>query len=165
MFVLMPRLLALCVAGVCAAGVLAAPPGQSVASTIAPQVEAARGGACVEDPAVMRRMHMEYLKHQRDETVHGGVRGAKYSLKTCIDCHASKVNNSVSAGAGNFCISCHTYAAVKIDCFECHAGHPAKPTALNASSTSGRLTSNFSRFSSSAVLGHLQLLDQWSAKP
>lgn len=125
-------LVALGLAGAVAAGALAAPPGTAKTAALAPSVEAARGGACVEDPAVMRRMHMEYLKHQRDETVHGGVRGAKYSLKTCIDCHASKVSNSVSANAGNFCISCHTYAAVKIDCFECHAGHPAKPVASGA---------------------------------
>lgn len=109
-----------------AASVLAAP------AVPSPSVEAARGGSCVEDPAVMRRKHMDYLNHQRDETVHGGVRGAKYSLKTCIDCHASKVSNSVTAQAGNFCISCHTYAAVKIDCFECHASHPAKPTAATS---------------------------------
>jgi hypothetical protein len=27
----------------------------------------------------------------------------------------------VAAAPGDFCVSCHTYAAVRIDCFECHA--------------------------------------------
>ena len=93
-----------------------------------PVIEAAKGGQCVEDPAVMRRNHMEYLKHQRDDTVHGGIRGAKYSLKTCIECHASQTTNSVTAAPTNFCISCHSYAAVKVDCFECHATQPGKAT-------------------------------------
>lgn len=103
--------------------------GETLAAATQPSIEAARGGTCVEDPAVMRRKHMDYLKHQRDDTVHGGVRGAKYSLKTCIDCHASKQTNSVTAAPGNFCVSCHSFAAVKIDCFECHASHPAKSVA------------------------------------
>ena len=91
-----------------------------------PVIEAARGGQCVEDPAIMRRNHMEYLKHQRDDTLRGGIRGAKYSLKACIECHASQQTNSVTAAPTNFCISCHSYAAVKVDCFECHATQPGK---------------------------------------
>lgn len=93
-----------------------------------PVIESARGGQCVEDPAIMRRNHMEYLKHQRDDTLRGGIRGAKYSLKACIECHASQTTNSVTAAPTNFCISCHSYAAVKIDCFECHATQPGKAT-------------------------------------
>ena len=93
-----------------------------------PVIEAAKGGQCVEPVADMRRNHMDYLKHQRDETMHGGVRGAKYSLKACIECHASQQTNSVTAAPTNFCISCHSYAAVKVDCFECHATQPGKAT-------------------------------------
>lgn len=89
-----------------------------------PTIEPARGGSCVEDIPTIRRNHMFYLKHQRDETVHNGIRGAKYSLQTCISCHASQQTNSVNASPTNFCISCHNYAAVKIDCFECHATSP-----------------------------------------
>jgi predicted CXXCH cytochrome family protein len=93
-----------------------------------PLIEKARGGQCVADPAFMRRNHMDLLKHQRDATVHGGVRKTPYALKDCIACHASKTTNSVSASDTNFCQSCHTYAAVSIDCFECHANKPqAKP--------------------------------------
>jgi len=105
-------------------------PVKSVTRVPQPVIEAARGEQCVEDPAFMRRNHMELLKHQRDDTMRGGIRGAKYSLKTCIDCHASKTTGSVTAAGTNFCQSCHTYAAVKIDCFECHANKPqqqAKP--------------------------------------
>jgi predicted CXXCH cytochrome family protein len=68
----------------------------------------------------MRRSHMDFLKHQRDDTVHGGIRGAKFSLKGCIDCHASPKTQSVAKEETNFCVSCHSYAAVQIDCFECH---------------------------------------------
>lgn len=89
-----------------------------------PVIESARGDKCVEDPAFMRRNHMELLKHQRDDTVRGGIRAAKYSLKACIECHASKTSGSVTAASTDFCQSCHSYAAVKIDCFECHANKP-----------------------------------------
>ena len=96
-----------------------------------PVIEAARGGQCVEDPAFMRRNHMELLKHQRDDTLRGGVRiTAKYSLKACIECHASPASNSVTATQTNFCVSCHSYTAVKIDCFECHATQPQKTSFL-----------------------------------
>ncbi|MEO8122489.1 MAG: hypothetical protein ABI633_00390 [Burkholderiales bacterium] len=90
-----------------------------------PTIVAARAGTqCIADPATMRRDHPSMLKHQRDETVHGGIRGAKASLKGCIDCHASATTGSVAAAPGDFCQSCHTYAAVKIDCFECHSTRP-----------------------------------------
>jgi hypothetical protein len=90
-----------------------------------PTIErAVPGTQCVADPAFMRRNHMDLLKHQRDDTVHGGIRGAKHSLKDCIDCHASLATNSVAKAESNFCVSCHSYAAVKIDCFECHTSKP-----------------------------------------
>jgi hypothetical protein len=85
---------------------------------------AAKGDRCVEDTAFMRRNHMELLKHHRDETVHLGIRTRKYSLKGCIDCHASKETGSVAAAKDDFCVSCHAYAAVKIDCFDCHSTKP-----------------------------------------
>jgi len=96
-----------------------------------PVIEPAKAGTqCIADPATMRREHPAMLKHQRDETVHGGIRGAKASLKACISCHASATTGSVAATETNFCISCHSYAAVRIDCFECHATKPA-PTAFH----------------------------------
>jgi hypothetical protein len=96
------------------------------AASLLPHIEpATKGEHCVEDTPVMRRQHMEFLKHQRDETVHGGIRGAKYSLKDCVACHASAKTGSVATAEGDFCVSCHRYAAVRIDCFECHTGKPA----------------------------------------
>ncbi|MDO8767997.1 MAG: hypothetical protein Q7K57_04715 [Burkholderiaceae bacterium] len=89
-----------------------------------PVIETARGDTCVEDPAFMRRNHMTLLKHQRDDTLRGGIRTSKYSLKACIACHASQATDSVTVASTNFCQSCHNYAAVKIDCFECHASKP-----------------------------------------
>ena len=100
---------------------------QTVASrTPKPVIEAARAGTqCIADPATMRRDHPAMLEHQRDLTVRSGIRGKKASLKACIDCHASPVTASVAKSETNFCVSCHIYTAVRIDCFECHATRPA----------------------------------------
>jgi predicted CXXCH cytochrome family protein len=103
------------------AGVLA---GLALAAWGAPVIEKARSGPCVDLPEVMRRQHPELLKHQRNETVHRGVRDARASLKGCIDCHASAGSNSVASAKNDFCVSCHSFAAVKVDCFECHASKP-----------------------------------------
>lgn len=113
------------------AGSLApAGPTQTAGRTPVPQIKPARAGTqCVEPAAVMRRNHMVYLRHQRDDTVHGGVRGAKYSLKGCIACHASAQTRSVATAEGDFCVSCHSYAAVSIDCFECHTSKAAEVVA------------------------------------
>ena len=95
--------------------------GQVVIPSPSKPVDAAN---CVEPVAVMRRDHMKYLLHQRDETVLDGERGKKYSLVGCIDCHnpANAKEEIVRyEDPQHFCASCHTYASVKIDCFECHA--------------------------------------------
>jgi hypothetical protein len=98
----------------------------AVAAPPLPAVPKARPGTqCVEPPSEMRRHHMDWLKHQRDATVFGGIRGAKHSLKDCVGCHATSASASVAATPGDFCVACHQYAAVKIDCFECHTGKPA----------------------------------------
>ena len=78
----------------------------------------------------MRRDHMSMLTHQRDDTVHAGVRGAPVSLTACVECHASQSSGSVAAARTDFCVSCHSYAAVKIDCFECHASRPTAGATL-----------------------------------
>jgi hypothetical protein len=92
-----------------------------------PVIEAGKGEQCVESTDFMRRNHMELLKHQRDATMHQGIRTRNHSLNGCIECHASRKNNSVVGSEQNFCQSCHSYAAVKLDCFECHAGKPKAP--------------------------------------
>lgn len=86
--------------------------------------KARAGDRCVEDTAYMRKNHMKLLLHQRDETVHKGIRTQKYSLKNCINCHASTADNSVIGDDKHFCQSCHTYAAVSLDCWECHSPKP-----------------------------------------
>lgn len=80
-----------------------------------------RGGQCVKDTQWMRKNHMHLLKHQRDEAVRKGIRSEQDSLKNCVECHASLQDDSVLAREDSFCAGCHRYAAVKIDCFECHA--------------------------------------------
>ena len=86
------------------------------------------GEQCVRPAEFMRRNHMEVLKTKRDETLRQGIRTDEFSLKGCIDCHVnveSKKPIPVNA-EGQFCSGCHEYAAVSIDCFQCHATVPAK---------------------------------------
>ena len=88
-----------------------------------PVIEIAKPGKCVEDTATMRREHPDMLKHQRDLTMHEGIRTRTHSLKVCVACHASPKTGSV-LGQNGFCQSCHEYASVRIDCFNCHASKP-----------------------------------------
>jgi len=88
-----------------------------------PVIDIDKPGKCVEDTATMRREHPDMLKHQRDQTMHEGIRTRKYSLKECVACHASAKTGSV-LGEKGFCQSCHDYASVSIDCFGCHASKP-----------------------------------------
>jgi hypothetical protein len=78
---------------------------------------------CVEPVDVMRRDHMKFLMHQRDDTVIDGIRTPKYSLVGCIDCHNPASGEQVVRyeDPEHFCAGCHLYTSVKIDCFECHA--------------------------------------------
>ena len=80
---------------------------------------------CVEPTAEMRKNHMEYILDQRDATVHEGIRTRQYSLEECINCHVSDAPDAPRVDSEkHFCNSCHTYAAVSIDCFQCHADRP-----------------------------------------
>jgi hypothetical protein len=92
------------------------------ADAISPKIDIGKGGQCVEDPQWMRKNHMHLLKHGRDDALRRGIRDDKHSLKNCIECHASTKDDSVIAREDSFCVSCHSYEAVKIDCFECHSG-------------------------------------------
>ena len=84
-----------------------------------PVITIEKGEACVAPTGEMRRDHMKMLFHQRDRTMRQGLREPRFSLKNCVDCHASRETGSV-LGKDGFCSSCHEYAAVSIDCFECH---------------------------------------------
>lgn len=95
-----------------------------------PVPKAAKGEACIRDVPFMRRNHMQLLLHKRDGTVHGGDRTADTSLKQCIECHAVTGDDGKAVTVEDprhFCRTCHDYAAVRIDCFECHASRPENP--------------------------------------
>ena len=106
----------------------AAAPQQRVAGRVpVPAISRGQGDNCVEDTDFMRRNHMNMLKHQRDETMLLGIRAEQYSLKECVACHAVAGPDEMPVtvtSEKHFCRSCHDYAAVKIDCFQCHASRP-----------------------------------------
>ncbi|MBK1693256.1 sulfur reduction protein DsrJ [Chromatium weissei] len=83
--------------------------------------------SCVEPTELMRRQHMEFIKHQRIATVHEGIRKEKYGLSGCVDCHisysAERIPQPINQ-ADQFCGACHAFAAVNLNCFDCHASVP-----------------------------------------
>ncbi len=83
---------------------------------------------CVEPIDIIRRDHGTFLKQHRDDTMRHGVRNTQYSLVACINCHVTQdaAGNypNIKEGSEHFCRSCHTYAAVSIDCFQCHTSTP-----------------------------------------
>ena len=103
------------------------------AETPFPKIHEPEGKKCVQPEDEMRRNHMNYILHQRDETVHKGIRSDSedkgYSLAKCIDCHVEPNEKGEIANhddTEHFCNACHEYASVQIDCFECHADKPQK---------------------------------------
>jgi predicted CXXCH cytochrome family protein len=85
--------------------------------------------ACVAPTPYMRRSHFELIKHQRDITVHEGIRKTDNSLAGCVDCHANQDahGNFVPVNEEKqFCAGCHEYTGVMFDCFSCHATTPTK---------------------------------------
>lgn len=106
-------------------------PSPGMAGTPLPSIHEPEGEGikCVQPEAEMRRNHMNYILHQRDKTMHEGIRTETYSLAGCIDCHVQPdANGKVPThhDKDHFCASCHEYASVQIDCFECHADRPQK---------------------------------------
>jgi hypothetical protein len=99
--------------------VLAADEG-AVSRAPKPVIAISTPGKCVEDTQFMIRNHMELLKHHRDRTVREGVRTTQHSLANCVTCHASTETGRVAGSKDAFCESCHRFAAVTLDCFECH---------------------------------------------
>jgi hypothetical protein len=100
---------------------------EAIGGFIVPGSKAASAESCVEPTEFMRRYHMELIRHQRDATVYGGIRGTKHSLSGCVSCHASydQQHHPVAVNAaGQFCHACHDYAAVTLNCFDCHKTTP-----------------------------------------
>ena len=82
---------------------------------------------CVEPVEVMRKQHFEFVLEHRDKTVIDGIRTKKHSLNECINCHITANAQGEFARYSDethFCASCHQFAAVNIDCFQCHADRP-----------------------------------------
>ncbi len=96
---------------------------------------------CIQPEDVMRREHMNYILHERNETMHEGIRDEPESLANCINCHVEPNKNGEIAGIEtdqHFCNACHQYAAVQIDCFQCHADRPQKYIKRNSHTSSLR---------------------------
>ncbi len=105
-----------------------------------PKPARGQGEKCVADTDWMRRNHMKVLMHQRDETVHEGIRTKRFSLKGCIECHAVKGADGKPVTVSDpkhFCRTCHDYAAVRVDCFECHASRPELEPTKTGDATPG----------------------------
>ena len=126
----MRRLLRLALGLVGLALVTAAPPGAAgEGNPLLPEIVRGKGEQCVEPTDVMRRDHMEFILHQRDETMHRGIRTSRHSLKECIECHVQTDSEGEYIPIDDpkqFCSSCHEYASVRMDCFQCHATTPGQ---------------------------------------
>ncbi|VAW72610.1 hypothetical protein MNBD_GAMMA15-1558 [hydrothermal vent metagenome] len=98
-----------------------------------PEERYSKETGCVAPEDEMRRNHMEYILHQRDDTMHKGIRTRQFALEECINCHAVKDEQGEYVRVEDdrhFCATCHTYTSVKIDCFECHADVPVRASKL-----------------------------------
>ena len=92
-----------------------------------PKAKASEENGCVAPVEDMRKNHMDKILHQRDLTMRQGVRTKPNSLAECVNCHITPKKDGTYANFGeneHFCSSCHNYAAVNIDCFECHRDKP-----------------------------------------
>lgn len=95
--------------------------------TPAPHPVRGQGEHCVADTEFMRKNHMKMMFAHRHDVLHEGVRDPRFNISGCVACHAVKGADGQPVGSDNpnhFCRSCHSYAAVQIDCFECHNSKP-----------------------------------------
>jgi predicted CXXCH cytochrome family protein len=104
--------------------VLDAPEDEGVAKGVPmPVIARGQGDSCVEDTEFMRRNHMTLLQHEHGEPRSKDIPRTGHSLKECLACHTVMGPDARPVTADSpehFCRSCHDYAAVKIDCFDCH---------------------------------------------
>jgi hypothetical protein len=113
-------------AGLLAAiGLLTTLSGCSRVEPPSPQLLAqAQGDQCVEETAFMRRAHMDLLMVERDQAKRLGQRNADHSFVGCINCHVAPTASKAEPSS-HFCLACHSFNAVRMDCFECHLDRPA----------------------------------------
>jgi len=98
-----------------------------LAADSGPTIPRGKGDSCVAPNDEMRRNHMKFIMHQRDETVLKGIRDEPFSLSECVECHAQHDSSGQPIRIdqeGQFCQSCHAFAAVSMDCFSCHRAVP-----------------------------------------
>jgi [DsrC]-trisulfide reductase subunit J len=97
-------------------------------SSLLPDVPKATGEPHPEGNEFWRKNHANLLAHDRDLTVRDGDRNIRASLKSCIACHATAVDDQgtvlTADSPSYFCSVCHQYVAVKITCFVCHRSTP-----------------------------------------
>ena len=101
--------------------------GEDVKSSLYPVIPKAAGESHPEGNEFMRVNHMHLMKHDRDDTMRLGKRDIKYSLKECVACHAVNGPDARPVSVKSekhFCRTCHDFAAVKVDCFQCHNSKP-----------------------------------------
>ncbi len=104
-------------------------PGTAGAETLVPfpSIPKANDNPDYHGDEEIRKTHMLGLMHQRDETMHEGVRSKDDSLNACMTCHAVKSETGMAVSYDSpqhFCRVCHDYTAVTVDCFSCHASTP-----------------------------------------
>ncbi len=97
-------------------------------------ISKAQGDKCVRPREEIRKIHPDLLKHDRINTMRKGIRSKADgksldgSLKACVNCHAIKEDGQYLRidSEKHFCSSCHIYAGVSFDCFQCHRDIPEK---------------------------------------
>lgn len=141
-----------------------APPAAAADGVPLPQLAApVKGESCVEPNDVMRRNHPDFLKKQRDETMHLGIRDGKYSLNGCIDCHATHDPDAADPkerSIEGFCEQCHAYAAVRVDCWSCH-----NPKRIDQTRVAEAPKKTFGQMPKDLLAQMRSHLSQGSAKP
>ncbi len=106
--------------------------------TLVPHPAHGKGDHCVMPTEFMRRNHMLMMYAHRKDVLVEGIRTTKFNIDGCVNCHAVKGEDGQPVSFDNpkhFCRTCHSYAAVQIDCFECHNSKPqasAKSAAKSA---------------------------------
>ena len=104
-------------------------------------IDISSGDKCVEPTDIMRAQHHIFINHQSHETVVNGIRTKKYSLNNCINCHIKPLADGSYPSVKteeHFCSACHIAAAVKVECFDCHASKPYKKVAKNKKDSSSK---------------------------
>ena len=99
----------------------------SYAEELLPDIPKATGEPHPEGNEYWRINHPTLLRHDRDLTVIDGIRDVNASLAQCVACHAVKGPDSAPVTYESpeyFCRVCHDFAAVQINCFECHKSVP-----------------------------------------